>query len=199
MKHQIFTLVTMTALSFVLAAGCSSSKKEKKTAKVHDEKSKTVATAPVPEPVLNALDSDQMDYTTIEFDRGEAKLSEMDFRNINNLLTETTQAGKIVQDIKVLTWSDRAVNKNEEATNTEIFLARQRADNIQKYLNSKIKPKKQTDFYNMAENPERYADYMKEKGVNLEDAFKVEGMKETPDGHALVIIEYKGGPMPSTF
>ena len=39
---------------------------------------------------------------------------------------------------------------------------------------------------------------MKEKGVNLEDAFKVEGMKESPDSHALVIIEYKGGPMPST-
>ena len=39
---------------------------------------------------------------------------------------------------------------------------------------------------------------MKEKGVNLEDAFNVEGMKETPDSHALVIIEYKGGPMPST-
>ena len=187
----------MTALSLVFAAGCSSSKKEKKSAKTADEKSKTVVAAPVA-PVLNALNSDQMDYTTIEFDRGEAKLSEMDFRNINNLLTETTQAGKIVQDVKVLTWSDRAVTKNEEATNTEIFLARQRSDNIQKYLNSKIKPKKQTDFYNMAENPERYSEYMKEKGVNLEDAFKVEGTKETPDSHALVIIEYKGGPMPST-
>lgn len=197
MKHRIFTIVTITALSLVFAAGCASSKKEKKSAKTADEKSKTVVAAPVA-PVLNALNSDQMDYTTIEFDRGEAKLSEMDFRNINNLLTETTQAGKIVQDVKVLTWSDRAVTKNEEATNTEIFLARQRADNIQKYLNSKIKPKKQTDFYNMAENPERYSEYMKEKGVNLEDAFKVEGTKETPDSHALVIIEYKGGPMPST-
>ena len=197
MKHRIFTLVTIAVLSLVFTAGCSSSKKEKKLAKADDEKSKTVVAAPAA-PVLNALSSDQMDYTTIEFDRGEAKLSEMDFRNINNLLTETTQAGKIVQDVKVLTWSDRAVTKNEEATNTEIFLARQRADNIQKYLNSKIKPKKQTDFYNMAENPERYSEYMKEKGVNLEDAFKVEGTKETPDSHALVIIEYKAGPMPST-
>jgi hypothetical protein len=197
MKHRIFTLVTIAVLSLVFTAGCSSSKKEKKSAKAADEKTKTVVAAPAA-PVLNALSSDQMDYTTIEFDRGEAKLSEMDFRNINNLLTETTQAGKIVQDVKVLTWSDRAVTKNEEATNTEIFLARQRADNIQKYLNSKKKKKKQTDFYNMAENPERYSEYMKEKGVNLEDAFKVEGTKETPDSHALVIIEYKGGPMPST-
>ena len=75
MKHQKFTLITMTALCLVLAAGCSSSKKEKKMAKLQDEKTKTVAAAPVAEPVLNALNSDQMDYTTIQFDRGEAKLS----------------------------------------------------------------------------------------------------------------------------
>ena len=186
-------------LTLVLAVGCSSGKKEKKpdrnaavTAAMQDASS-----LDQPTEVETKSMTDQVDFASLEFDKGEAKLSEMDRRHLNELAIKMTGAGKVVDDIKVLTWSDRQVTKSDESSNTEIILARQRAESIKNYLERNLPAEEDIDFFNMAESPERYSSYLKRKGVPVEQAFNQEG-KTTPEGRALVIIEYQSGPMPST-
>lgn len=187
--RMLFSMV-MATMSLAFAVGCSTTKKEKKSE------------GPVPtvesKDINNALKSDQVDFATLEFDRGEALISDMDRRHLNELAVKMTDAGKVVDDIKILTWSDRTVSTDDEATNTEIILARQRAESIKNYLDKTLPEEEDVDFYNMAENPKRYENYMTRKGIHIEDAFSEEGKEMRPDGRALVIIEYKSGPMPST-
>jgi hypothetical protein len=143
------------------------------------------------------MKTDQLEFTTLEFDRGEIQLSEMDRRHLNELAAKISDSGRIVDDIKILTWSDRATKKDIDATNTEIILARQRAEAIKNYFENNLKTEEDIDFYNMAENPERFTRYLERKGVSVQEAFKEEGVSSTPDGRALVIIEYQVAPASS--
>jgi S-adenosylmethionine synthetase len=121
----------------------------------------------------------------------------MDRRHLNELAMKMTGAGKVVDDIKILTWSDRKVDNDKDSTNTEIILARQRAESIKNYLERNLPAEEDIDFYNMAENPERYSSYLTRKGVPIEQAFNEQG-SHGPESRALVIIEYQSGPMPSS-
>jgi hypothetical protein len=183
-KRNIIPLGIMT-ICLAIGASCSTTKKTQKVPEL----------PPLTE--VSKLNSDQLDYATLEFDRGETQLSEMDRLHLEELSMKMKQAGKIVDDIKIITWSDRYVEKDEDSTNTEIILARQRAEAIKKYLDKNLPAEEDVDFYNMAENPERYTNFMHRKGVPIEDAFQEEGQKISPDGRALVIIEYQTGPVPS--
>ena len=169
--------LSFAVLSLGLAVSCSSKKEKKETVSAEVEK------------------KEQVDYATISFDKGEVTLSQMDLRHLNELSLKMSEAGKVVDDIKILSWSDKTLKKDNEATNTDIILARQRADNIKRYLESSLTQEENIDFYNMAESPERYGSFMKRKGIPVEQAFK--GNTGTTDGKALVIIEYQTGPMPS--
>ena len=131
------------------------------------------------------------DIATIEFDNGEAILSETDRINLNELAVKFTTEGKIIDDIKILTWADRKIETENEATNSELILARKRADAIKKYLEVNLPAEEDIVFYNMAESPERYSNFLKRKGVSVEQALKEDGKVNSPDGRGLVIIEYQ--------
>jgi hypothetical protein len=150
-----------------------------------------------PSAVKHLPKSDMMDYATIEFDRGEIQLSEMDRTHLNELLAKIEESGKTIDDIKILTWSDRANKKDTEASNSEIILARQRAESIKTYITNALKEDEDIDFYNMSENPERFNRYMERKGVSVGNAFKNESGTTNPSGRGLVIIEYKTAPASS--
>jgi outer membrane protein OmpA-like peptidoglycan-associated protein len=201
MNPRIMISTLVASLSLVLAVGCSSSKKEKKTERPPSAAVSAMNEASQvdqPTSVRTKSLKDQVDFAALEFDQGEAKLSDMDRRHLNELAIKMTGAGKIVDDIKILTWSDRKVVADEDATNTEIILARQRAESIKRYLERTLPAEENIDFYNMAENPKRYTEYMNRKGVPVEQAFNEQGKGGSPEGRALVIIEYQSGPMPST-
>ncbi len=127
----------------ILMSGCSIAKKEKKTSKPIVESSR-----------VNEI-------TTLEFDKGEAKLSEIDRLNLNEL-------------------------------------ARKRADAIKKYLEVNLPAEEDIVFYNIAKNPERYSNFLKRKGISVEQALNESGKVNGPDGRDLVIIEYQNSLVPST-
>ena len=194
----------LVALSLLVAVGCSSTNKNENQGK--DFKPTPVAQAiyestEVPQATtVQTQGTDQVDFASIEFDRGEAKLSEMDRRHINELAMKMTVPGKVVDDVKIVTWSDKVVKNGNEASNTDIVLARKRAESIKEYIVRNLPvPQAQEDatFYNMAENPERYGTYMERKGIPLDQAFLENGKTVSPDGRGLVIIEYQNGPSSS--
>jgi len=196
MNPRMIFSMAVASMSLVFAVGCSS--KDKKDKPKSEVTKAMIEARQLDKPTtVKAQTTDQVDFASIEFDRGEAKLSEMDRRNLNELAMKMTGAGKVVDDIKILTWSDRTVEKDNEATNSEIILARQRAENIKKYLQRNLPAEEDIDFYNMAESPERYSSYMERKGVPVDQAFNYQGQEVSTDGRALVIIEYQSGPMPS--
>ena len=182
MSSRPMRLRVLTALTLIFAFSCSTAPKEKKLVKA----------TPEPKSVTN-----QIDFTSLVFEKGQAKLTEQDRHQLNKLAQKISSTGKIVDDIKILTWSDRQVKTAEESTNSEIILARQRAESIKKYLERNLLEEEDIDFYNMSENPERFSSYLKRKGVPVEQALIQEGQRISPDGHGLVFIEYQAISMPS--
>lgn len=178
MNPRLLFLTLMAILSLILVSSCSSANKE-------DELTK----APV-ETVKN-------DIATLEFDEGEAKLSEMDRLNLNELAIKAASEGKVVDDIKILTWADRKIANENDATNSEIILAKRRADAIKKYIQINLPAEEDIVFYNMAESPERYSNFLKRKGISVEQALNEGGKVNGQDGRGLVIIEYQNYPAPS--
>ena len=77
-------------------------------------------------------------------------------------------------------------------------MAIKRAESIKNFLEKNLSETEDIDFYNMAENPERNSNYMKRKGVPIDQAFNEDGILGSPNGRAIVIIEYQGNPIPAT-
>lgn len=188
----------LVATGLIFAVGCSSDKKEKKS--LHPVTKAIYENNQPEKPIsVESTTTKQVDFATVEFDRGESRLSEMDQRHLNELTMKMTGAGKVVEEVKILTWPDRVVKNDQDASNTEIILARQRAESIKNYIQKNLPENEEIDFYNMAENPERYSKYMQKKGIPVNQAFTDNGQKlTTPDSRALIVIEYQGGPSPST-
>ncbi len=185
------------ALSLFAAVGCSS---DPKPAPKQNPVAKAIyETNEIPEPTkVKVKETDRLDFATIEFDLGESKLSEMDRRHLNELAMKMTAAGKIVDDVKILTWADRTIKNDQDGSSSEIILARQRAESIKKYLEKNLPTEEDIDFYNMAENPQRFSSFMQRKGVPVNKVFtNASGKQVSTDGRALVIIEYQNEPMPS--
>lgn len=195
------TSCALVALSLLVAVGCSSTKDKKKDYKPTPVAQAIYESTEVPQATtVQTQGTDQVDFASIEFDRGEAKLSEMDRRHINELAMKMTVPGKVVDDVKIVTWSDKVVKNGQEASNTDIVLARKRAESIKEYINRNLpqaQAQEDISFYNMAESPERFGSYMERKGIPLEQAFLEEGKPVSPDGRGLVIIEYQNGPSSS--
>lgn len=196
MKSRKF-FSTVAAVGLVFAVGCSHDKK-KKEPKNQVAQAIEEANRENKPTEMKVTGTETIDVATVEFDRGEANLSEMDRRHLNELALKMTAAGKVVDDVKILTWSDRVVQNDQDGTNTEIILARQRAESIKNFISTNLPEEKNIDFYNMAENPQRYEKYMQAKGIPVNKVFSENGVKTTPDGRALVIIEYSAGPSSST-
>jgi hypothetical protein len=190
MSPQILRPAFVVGMSLVLLGSCASEKKENKTAPTSlMSESTNIKVEPA---------SEKVDFTTVEFNAGDSKLGEMDRRHLKELAAKMASTGKIIDDIKILTWSDRLVATSQEATSTEIILARQRAESIKNFLEKNLSETEDIDFYNMAENPERHSNYMKRKGVPIDQAFNEDGILGSPNGRAIVIIEYQGNPIPAT-
>ena len=190
MSPQILRPAFVVGMSLVLLGSCASEKKENKTAPTSlMSESTNIKVEPA---------SEKVDFTTVEFNAGDSKLGEMDRRHLKELAAKMASTGKVIDDIKILTWSDRLVATSQEATSTEIILARQRAESIKNFLEKNLSETEDIDFYNMAENPERHSNYMKRKGVPIDQAFNEDGILGSPNGRAIVIIEYQGNPIPAT-
>ena len=190
MSPQILRPAFVVGMSLVLLGSCASEKKENKTAPTSLMSEATNIEA--------ASVTEKIDFTTVEFNAGDSKLGEMDRRHLKELAAKMASTGKVIDDIKILTWSDRLVATSQEATSTEIILARQRAESIKNFLEKNLSETEDIDFYNMAENPERNSNYMKRKGVPIDQAFNEDGILGSPNGRAIVIIEYQGNRMPAT-
>ena len=190
MSPQILRPAFVVGMSLVLLGSCASEKKENKTAPTSLMSEATNIEA--------ASVTEKIDFTTVEFNAGDSKLGEMDRRHLKELAAKMASTGKVIDDIKILTWSDRLVATSQEATSTEIILARQRAESIKNFLEKNLSETEDIDFYNMAENPERHSNYMKRKGVTIDQAFNEDGILGSPNGRAIVIIEYQGNPIPAT-
>ena len=190
MSPQILRPAFVVGMILVLLGSCASEKKENKTAPTSLMSEATNIEA--------ASVTEKIDFTTVEFNAGDSKLGEMDRRHLKELAAKMASTGKVIDDIKILTWSDRLVATSQEATSTEIILARQRAESIKNFLEKNLSETEDIDFYNMAENPERHSNYMKRKGVTIDQAFNEDGILGSPNGRAIVIIEYQGNLIPAT-
>jgi hypothetical protein len=187
MKHSLFT--TLAAILLVSSVGCSSKKKEKLN------KSETAGSAAVTVP---SQVSESPHYASIAFDKGETRLSAMDKRSLQDLAHKVRQSGKDIDDIKILTWADKEYGPGRvpaEASNSDIILARQRAESIKRYIQEDLMEDEDIDFYNMAQKPGPLSRFFKTDEATVKQAFQQNKddnmLSESLASKALVIIEYE--------
>ena len=184
MNHRSL-VTTLAAIALVTSVGCSSSKKDKKEA----------AASEVPAQV-----ADSPHYASIAFDKGETRLSAMDKRSLQDLAYKVRESGKEVDDIKIVTWADEEYKMDKgakEASNSDIIMARQRAESIKRYLQEDLMEDEDIDFYNMAQKPGPLSRFFKTDEAVIKQAFeqnKDENMlSDNRASKALIIIEYEDG------
>lgn len=184
MNPRMFLSMAAATMSLVFAVGCSSDAKKKEAAK----KEKTAQTRTE---IMNAH------YTSLSFDRGESSLSDRDKINLQDLAKKIRDSGRDVDDIKILTWADKEYGEGKGASNTEIILARQRAESIKRYMEEELMTDEDVDFYNMAQKPGPLSRFFKTNETKVQETFKANNdVNMLDDSHAskaLVIIEYEDG------
>jgi hypothetical protein len=181
MNPRMIISMAVATMSLIFAVGCSSDAKKK---------SSEPKKAEAPQEMM----SDH--YTSLAFDPGETRLSGMDKRNLQNLAAQIRQSGKQVDDIKIVTWSDKEYKKANQASSYDVILARQRAESIKNYLQNDLMSHADIDYYNMAQQPAPLSRYFKAKDESVEKLFKKNNdLNMTSDSRAskaVVIIEYEG-------
>ena len=131
-RHFLVSLLTLTSVS------CSQHTRQKP-----------------PEPTvytpINVQRTNGSQYVTLEFERGKTSLNAVSKKYLRDLAQAAEESSRKVNDIKVLTWSDREYpTKSTRASHNEIMLANDRARNIKNFLEEDLKTKADIDFYNMA-------------------------------------------------
>ena len=184
MNSRMIISMAMATVSLVFAVGCSSDAKKKS----HEDKVKKTA-------ISRELPSEH--YTSLSFDPGETRLSSMDRNNLESLVSKVKESGREIDDVKILTWADKEYSKKDQANNSEIILARQRAESIKNYLQQGLMELKDVDYYNMAQNPAPLGRFFKTSEDKVKKTFKenddVNMMNPNHSSKALVIIEYEDG------
>lgn len=185
MNPRVILSMAMATMSLVFAVSCSSDNKKKSSSPSEPKK------------VEASPEHKSEHYTSLSFDRGETRLSSMDKRNLQNLASRVRDSGREIDDIKILTWADREYKDANQASSSEVILARQRAESIRNYLQEDLMTNADIDYYNMAQKPGPLSRYFKAKPDELEELFKRNNdqnmTEDTRASKALVIIEYEDG------
>ena len=107
--------------------------------------------SPVPDSRAAAVAGAQK-YVTLEFNEGQATLTDMDKMALRNLTSQIDQSR--VDEILVLAWGDREYPANGvKASSRDVKLADQRAANIKRYIQDDLAFNADVDRHNMAERP----------------------------------------------
>lgn len=167
-----------------LVVGCATKKQPVLKAEKVMEVPKEVSTSP--------------HYTSLSFEKGETQLSKEDKVHLQDLAYKVRQSGREIDDIKIVTWADReyGMGKGElEATNSDIILARQRAESIKRYLEEDLMEDEDIDFYNMAQRPGPLSRFFKTDETKVKEAFEANRdenmLSDNRASKGLVIIEYE--------
>lgn len=140
LKYALFTAAVL------MMSACSHQEKVADEAVVPPE----VVTVP------SAPRTETSHYTVLEFATGETVLSSSEQEKIKNLSRAALRYGRPISEIRVLAWSDNLELK-------EPTLAAQRASQVHSLVKTDLKSKARVSVYNMSEQPQVFADLIREK------------------------------------
>lgn len=182
MALKIFIIGIMVISS--LLSGCS-----------HQERTQSAEVTAAPEIPGNH-------YATLDFDDGEASLSETHKRQLNDLAQKVIRDGREIGEIKVLAWADKEYpEKGERISPRDAILAKQRAQIVEEYLKKELHAKNPIETFNMAKRSPPISQVLKTDDWKLKDSIERTGatatrtsdgqMSYTKASKALVIIDYE--------
>lgn len=178
-----------TILTIVIAAGCSSTDKTKST---------YADTSKKPPEIIGTQ------YTTIVFEEGKSTLSNENKKQLKKLSYRAHKDKRNIDEIRILAWSDKEYPEPEKkkASQDEILLAANRAQEIKNYLEEDLSEYEDIDSYNMARRPDFLSKLLRDDEYAVKEAFESSGAtgtklangktSYTKASKALVIIDYEG-------
>lgn len=192
MNSRMFVSLALASLSLIFSAGCTSPSAKKKSVKATEAKEAQV-------PAISGTH-----YTTLVFDKGKSSLSETSKEHLKALAARAHKAGKPIEEIKVLAWSDKEYpdKVKGKASTGDIILASERAQKIKSYLEEDLKESDDIDAFNMARRPDLISKLLRDDEYDVKSAFEQSGatasrlddgsVSYTKASKALVIIDYEG-------
>lgn len=209
--HSVFVLMVL-----VFIASCSTTNRtqvveKNPTATPMGEQARSTNPSQVPSSVLpqesafsvenpTQHQTDQQNIvSTFEFRIGEPSLSPEAIAALNQSLLEARQRGQIAK-IHVAVWSDSelAGSSGVEAPRPQVELAKERGENIEKYLD-RMEPQTDIQIHNVSKDPQEVAALIQDQDENVQAQLAQMGVAsgEAADdvkgrsSSALVLIEIK--------
>lgn len=149
-------------------------------------------------PSLARGETDQVHYSTLSFEKGEARLGADDKRALNELAVLAERDGRAISRIRVLAWADRESPRRKDAK-----LAEKRGELVKEYLVEELHSGTPVKVFNMAKSPGPVSRALGTEDWQVKEAYRRSGASSAvlPDGQtsytkaskALVIIDFEDG------
>jgi len=191
-------MIKITALSILaslmLVACAASPNKTEVVEKTETITTRQMAQAPAEKA---AIVMDRNIVSTIAFEPGRKGLSPEATAELNRVILEAKQRGE-VQAVDVAVWSDMESAKGQKLPRQQVELAKERADNIEKYID-RMQPEADVTIHNMAQQPGSFANFLKTQDTTVKNRLAALGVAADETGQdvkarsssALVFIKLK--------
>lgn len=139
--------------------------------------------------------------TAVVFEEGERNLTESGEKNLALFAARAKRNQRLIESVKILAWADAEYPaQSEKAHPREIILAKERAQEIKEYLETKVEDL-EIHAFNMAKRPGTLSSVTKNEEFALKRAIEEMGPTSTrldngelsysKASKAIIIVEYK--------
>jgi hypothetical protein len=160
----------------------------------------TPATSAAGSPAMARPETESANIVSnIEFNKGQKTLSPEATAELNKALSEARTRGQ-VEGVDIIVWSDRdaAVKSTAAQSRSQIEIARQRGENIEKYVD-RMEPDAFVQVHNMATRPDAFMNYLNAQDEMTKEKLASAGLAADPatdeiKGHnssAVILIKMK--------
>jgi len=185
--------IGMTALLLILATSCSSANRNE------ERSTKKVSVSPTARAVT---ESNGEYYAVLDFNKGTRELSETSKRDLREFVASAQKDGRIIDDIKILSWADKEYPKNGASlSGRDVRMANERSKSIEKYLKDDLKADANYATYNMAKRPNKVSEFFRaddyktkrifEKSGSTSDGNNFEDFVTSKAGKSLIMVDYE--------
>lgn len=188
--------IAATLLLALITSACSSTKK--------DEVAVTKATSmdETRHEVAAVQKDNNAYYAVVEFDKGTQRLSDASKRDLREFVNTAKTDGREIDDIKILTWSDKEYpGKGAALSDRDIKIAKERSKSIENYLKDDLKTDGDYATYNMAKRPNKVSEFFKADDFKTKRIFERSGaapagtqmtsFMNSKAGKALIMVDYE--------
>ena len=171
MKKNIAVITSLIFFGIALISSCSTQNQTKSGVQVNEQKTDKTSSA--------VAKSHGSYYTILQFEKGTYVLSETSKKELKDFVAKVEQDGRSLNEIKILAWADNEYPDKGELTKSDVEMANNRTESIEKYLKTIFSTNPDFTTYNMAKRPSVINELLHTDEFTTKNIFEKSGAMST--------------------